>query len=252
MAEDQYSRFKSLTYEGFRKLAGESSLSRHEKIGFPNSYREGYEERIHADIETKLSRLGRKRQTVLDIGPGCSRLPEMLIDVCRRQDHTLILADSPEMLAYLPDEPFIQKLPGQYPQDSGMFLDAHAGKINVILTYSVFHYIFAEGGVFDFVDRSLALLAPGGQMLIGDIPNKSKRNRFFSSEAGIRFHQQFTGTNEVPHVTFNALERGEIDDAVVLAIVMRCRSAGFDAYVVPQACDLPMANRREDILITRP
>jgi hypothetical protein len=48
------------------------------------------------------------------------------------------------------------------------------------------------------------------------------------------------------------VEAGRIDDAFLLAVVMRCRSAGFDAYLVPQSEDLPLANRREDILIARP
>ena len=75
---------------------------------------------------------------------------------------------------------------------------------------------------------------------------------FFASATGVRFHKAFTQTDEVPEVVFNALEMGQIDDSVVLAIVARARMAGFDAYVVPQADDLPMANRREDILIIRP
>ena len=59
-------------------------------------------------------------------------------------------------------------------------------------------------------------------------------------------------TSERPDVAFNVLEPGAFDDAVVLAIVSRCRSAGFDAYVVPQHEGLPFANRREDILVVRP
>ena len=120
------------------------------------------------------------------------------------------------------------------------------------LVYSVLHYIFVEGNLFDFLDRSLSLLAPGGALLLGDIPNVSKRKRFFSSQAGIVHHQQFTGRNELPAVTYNQIEPGKIDDAVLLALLARCRSAGFDAYVLPQGPDLPMANRREDVLITRP
>jgi hypothetical protein len=113
-------------------------------------------------------------------------------------------------------------------------------------------YVFVEGSFIDFVDACLSLLAPGGQLLLGDIPNQSKRKRFFASAAGVAHHQSFTGTNEVPAVAFNALGRSKIDDAVVLAVVARARAAGFDAYVVPQAPDLPMANRREDVLIVRP
>ena len=53
-------------------------------------------------------------------------------------------------------------------------------------------------------------------------------------------------------VEFNAPTRGETDDAVVFAILSRARSSGFHGWVVPQDPSLPMANRREDILIARP
>ena len=89
-------------------------------------------------------------------------------------------------------------------------------------------------------------------MLIGDIPNISKRKRFFRSAAGVAYHQAFMKTDEEPVVDFNTIEDGKIDDAVLLSLLLRCRTAGFDAYLLPQASALPMANRREDILIMRP
>lgn len=232
-------------------MAADESLSRYEKIGFPDTYRAGKEAAIFQDITTKLPQLSATEKIVLDIGPGCSELPLMLIDLCQRQAHELILVDSAEMLAHLPDAPTLKKIAGVYPQCRAA-LTAYAGRVDVILTYSVLHYIFAEGNVWDFLDTSLELLAPGGAMLVGDIPNVSKRKRFFSSPAGIKFHQAFTGTDEVPAVDFNQIERERIDDTVVLALVARARAQGCDAYVLPQADDLPMANRREDILITRP
>jgi hypothetical protein len=245
-------KFRTLTFEGFRQLAQDDSLSRYEKIGFPDAYREGKEESIFRDITQKLSNLGRREQAVMDIGPGCSDLAFMLIDLCRRQGHTLILVDSGEMLAHLPNESFIVKVPAYYPNECAWLFEKYARQINVILTYSVLHYIFVEGNLFDFLDRSLGLLADGGEMLIGDIPNLSKRRRFFASPNGIAFHRHFTGTNEIPQVDFNALEPNQIDDAVFLAIISRCRNAGFDAYWLPQADDVPMANRREDVLIKKP
>jgi hypothetical protein len=39
---------------------------------------------------------------------------------------------------------------------------------------------------------------------------------------------------------------------VVFAVLQRARAAGFHAYVLPQPAHLPLANRREDILIVRP
>ncbi len=74
----------------------------------------------------------------------------------------------------------------------------------------------------------------------------------FSSPAGVKFHREFTGTETSPEVVFNRVERGQIDDAVVLSLLARARAEGCDAYVVPQRDDLPMANRREDILVRKP
>jgi hypothetical protein len=152
----------------------------------------------------------------------------------------------------LPDGPGLVKVPGRYPAEAGPLFAEFAGRVDVIVCYSVLHYVFAEQPLFVFLDCSLGLLAEGGQLLLGDIPNVSKRKRFFRSAAGVRHHQEFTGSGEVPAVAFNTLEPGKIDDAVVLAILDRCRAAGFDAYVVPQPPALPMANRREDIVILRP
>ena len=59
-------------------------------------------------------------------------------------------------------------------------------------------------------------------------------------------------TTNLPKVTFNQIEHDQIDDTVVFALLQRARAQGFDAYVLPQNPKLPMANRREDILITRP
>ncbi len=244
-------KFSNLSFEDFRSMAKDSSLSIYEKIGFPDSYRENKEEIIFKDILSKLPDLSRNRKCVLDIGPGCSHLPKMLIDLCQQQNHFLILLDSKEMLDHLPDKEGIKKIIGFYP-DCYPQLDSWKGKIDIILCYSVLHYIFVEAGFFRFIDRSLELLAEGGSMLIGDIPNISKRKRFFSSQNGIHFHQAFTGKNEIPKVDFLQIEEDKIDDAVILGLIMRVRNQGYDAYWLPQDEKLPMANRREDILIARP
>jgi cyclopropane fatty-acyl-phospholipid synthase-like methyltransferase len=232
-------------------MARDDTLSPYEKIGFPDEYREGAEEAIFRDIAAKL-RLERRRElVVLDIGPGCSELPSMISRLCVEQGHRLLLVDSDEMLSHLPDEPHVTKLAGHYPEVAGL-AEQHHGAVDAVLAYSVLHYVFAEGNTWNFLDRALQLLAPGGIMLLGDVPNVSKRRRFFSSAAGIAHHRAFTGRDAPPEVQWNALEPGRIDDAVVLGLLARARSAGFDAYVVAQPDELPMANRREDILIRRP
>ena len=151
-----------------------------------------------------------------------------------KQNHRLVLIDSAEMLAHLPEESPTRKVAGCFPPDMNTLIEEFAGRVDAILTYSVLQYVFVESSIFDFVDACLMLLASGGQLLIGDVPNASKRKRFFASASGVRCHQQFTGTDEVPGVLFNTLERSKIDDAVVLSILSRARAAGFDAYVLPQ------------------
>lgn len=249
---NDYKRFEDLTFEDFRRMAVDGSLSRYEKIGFPNSYREGREPGIWRDIVAKLPALLGQNKVVLDVGPGCSDLPSMLIDVCREQGHTLLLVDSAEMLDQLPNEPFIEKHSGFYPGCPDL-LERFRERVDVLLSYSVLHYVFTEGNIWSFLDSSLQLLNHGGEMLLGDVPNISKRKRFFNAPAGVEYHRAFTGrSDDRPKVTFNEVQPGAIDDAVIFALLHRARSAGFDSYVVPQGPDLPMANRREDILIRRP
>jgi hypothetical protein len=245
-------RFAELTFEDFRRLATDATLSPYEKIGFPDAYREGHEPAIFADIVAKLPPVAhRSEQIVLDIGPGCSELPAMVRERCEQRGHTLLLVDSDEMLAHHPDGPKLRKFAGPFP-DCPDLLEEFAGRVDAILAYSVLHYVFPHASVHAFLDQAMALLADSGHMLIGDIPNLSKRRRFFSSPAGREFHRNFTGSDEPPEVALNGLEPDKIDDSVLLGLVARARAAGFDAYLVPQAGGLPMANRREDLLVFRP
>ncbi len=241
----------SLDYEGFKALAKNNSLSDDEKIGFPDSYRKGFNEVIFLDITTKLTNLTKKNQTVLDIGPGCGELPKLLLKLCRDNQHKAVFCDSEEMLVSHPDERCLFKVPGMFPKTYNEVCEI-APQYDVILCYSVFHYITVDTNVWDFIDICLKLLKPGGQLLIGDIPNISKRKRFFSSEAGIKFHKEFMKTDLPPEVLFNEIELGKIDDSIILSVLMRSQSSGFDAYLVPQNINLPMSNRRDDILIVRP
>jgi hypothetical protein len=245
------SKLENLNFKKFSELAAEKGLSKYEKIGFYDHLRKGIEADIFEDIRSKLSNLGKKNQVVVDIGCGCSDLPLLLIELCRKHKHQLVLIDSKEMLDNLPDAKFITKIAGQYPNECGAFLKKYKGKADVVLSYSVFHYVFEELPYMGFIDSTLSLLSNGGQFLLGDLPNNTKKNRFFNSEAGIRYHQKNNKTKEKPVLNFNEIPQGIIDDGVIFGILQRARNSGFESYLVPQNEALAMSNRRDDILIVK-
>ena len=65
-------RFAGLTYEDFRSMAGDPTLSANEKIGMPDPARLEFDESILADILQKVPSLERWGQIVVDLGSGCT------------------------------------------------------------------------------------------------------------------------------------------------------------------------------------
>lgn len=246
-----HERFGGLTYDSFRAMARDPSLSPHERSGFPDSYREGAEEVILSDIASKLPALTGRGATIVDIGCGANPLAFAIRDVCAERGHTLVLVDSPDVLEHHRAEKHVHLLSGRFPDVPGLF-DDWAARCDAVIVYSVIQYAFVDASVFAFVDSVLGLLRPGARALLGDIPNASMRRRFLASDAGRQHHRAYTGRDEDPPIPWPVLPFGELDDAVTLALASRARDAGFHAWVVPQATTLPMANRREDLVFERP
>jgi len=238
-------------FEDFKPLANDSSLSKYQKIGFPDEYRSGKEEAIFNDIVDKLKFQKKEGKVFLDIGPGCSDLPNMIHDLCEKSNYEILLVDSQEMLDLLPQRTNTTKYQGRFPDDVFELITNYQGGVDYILTYSTLLCIFYDSCIYKFIDAAVSLLKPGGRFLIGDVPNISKRKRFFSSENGKQFHKEFMKTDEDPQVQHGQLEIGQIDDGVISGILQRYRGFGFDTYLLPQNEGLPFANRREDILIVR-
>lgn len=244
--------YKKITFDTFKNLAKNNKLSIHQKVGFPNEYRDGFEEHILLDILAKCNTLSHNGGITLEIGAGCSYLPVNLEKLGNAIGKKTIFIDSKEMLEELKCSDAALKIAGCFPE-MPEFIEQYKGSIKTIIAYSVIQYPFIEGNIFRFIDSSMSLLCDGGEIFLGDVPNISMRKRFFASESGINHHRKFTGSDtDTPQVEFNKVETGEIDDSIVLGIIARCRSSGFHAWVLPQGVNLPMANRREDILIRKP
>lgn len=241
-----------LNYERFRQLARNKNLTDEERIGFPVEYRRGFEGHIIADITAKLDNLDKDGGTLLDIGCGASPLTDALLKSFDDHGLNVTLNDSDEMLEHITAFPNFKKQSGLFPNNLNDVLKAEPNGFDYILCYSVLHYIYVDSNIFDFTDAIMMALKPGGVALIGDIPNISKRKRFFNSETGVKFHQNFMKTTERPTVNHLQIEREHIDDAVLKAMVSRAHNAGYDAYILPQGKSLPMQNRRDDLIIRRP
>lgn len=250
MSSNPKNPFSRITFDEFKKFAIDTNMSKYEKIGFPDDYRQGKEINIFYDLNNKL-KLTRNSLKILDIGCGCSDLVKHLVDNARTHNQELILIDSDEMLNHTQNENFITKISGKFP-DCFEKLEKYQNQLDLIIVYSVMQHIVLDSNPFSFIDKSLELLKPEGKLIIGDIPNFSKRNRFFESDRGKLMHQNYTnndGSNP-PQTQFpESFEK--IDDGLLFGIMHRYRLLGFETYLIPQNDDLPMANRREDLLIVK-
>lgn len=237
------------SFEDYKRMAANPSLASYEKVGFDAVHRKDTEKNIIHDLLSKLSVLHEQGKTVLDIGCGCSQPAIDLVKHCQVHGHQLILVDSAEMLEHLPDGPHVIKRPHRFPEDAS-FLDEFAGKVDCIISYSVLHVIRPYQNSFTFVDKAASLLRSGGQMLVGDIPNVSRKKRFLASEKGRAFHRKWSAQAEDPEISW-VEDYEEIDDSVVLHLLLRYRLMGMQTYLLPQGEGLPMNHTREDILICR-
>jgi 2-polyprenyl-3-methyl-5-hydroxy-6-metoxy-1,4-benzoquinol methylase len=240
-------RLGKLGFADFKAMARDDSLTDHGKIGFPDAFRAGFGDAIWEDIQSKLPGLALDGARILDIGPGCGELPIRLIAQAEARRQSVVMFDHQEMLDRLPRSDAVAYRAGRFPDDfSG------DEQFDAILIYSVLQVVIFDGNPFAFVDAAMERLAPGGQLLIGDIPNFSKLRRFLASAAGVEHHKAYMRTDEAPQLAPFAMPADRIDDGLILGLVTRARMAGFDAYLLPQPPTLPLANRREDLLIVRP
>jgi 2-polyprenyl-3-methyl-5-hydroxy-6-metoxy-1,4-benzoquinol methylase len=244
-----HKQYERLTFDSFKNRANDGNLSPYEKIGFPDSYRKDKELDIFFDISKKLE-LEQEKTTIIDIGCGCSDLVKHLIANSKKLNQTLILNDSEEMLSHIEKSDEAIKIAGRFP-DNYKCLIQYENQVDAILVYSVLQHIILEANHFTFIDKCLDLLMPEGRLLIGDIPNMTKRNRFFLSSKGQKTHEEYHRGKEVPPLPLTHDFTEKIDDALLFGILHRYRALGHETYLIPQANNLPMATRREDILIVK-
>lgn len=246
----------TVDFEFFKGRATRDDLSPDERSGFQARHRDNKSPVTAEDILQKLGPSLQEGSTLIDIGCGCSALTTELISRTSQVGLDLILVDSEEVLAALGDTPdHVTTSAHRFPDDLA-FLDQFRGRSSAVLMYSVIQCVGREQKPIDLLLTATELLSSQGRLLVGDIPNQSKKNRYLSSEFGQRFNsewQQAIGVENLKGLADSPPQNSSFshsfDDHALLEIITRIRESGHEAYILPQPEGLAMNWTREDLLI---
>tara|TARA_B100000767_G_C19678245_1_gene498365 strand:- start:350 stop:1084 length:735 start_codon:yes stop_codon:yes gene_type:complete len=236
-------------FEFFANLA-DMDISPTEKVGRYKSMKEK-ELNIFKDIYEKLNLSD--KNIILDIGCGCGSVLYRTIDYILKNNKNIYLNDSKKVLNQVikkfDNHPNIKFIDGKFPD---VKLDNNI-KFDAIILYSIIHYI-DEDNIFNFLDYVLDRLQPKGSLLIGDIPNIDKKERFNKSNFGRLFNAKWQENQNSCYISSNypTINLRHFDDGLILAITKYIRSKEtFNAYILPQNSKLPFGYIRDDILVER-
>ena len=217
----------------------------------------------------KIQEEGVKR-AVIDIVKKLELTPtDDLLDIgCGAGNITIPLSFLVRSTTCIDHEKVLELLQKRLPKDgltlmAGSFFDVAVSRtFSKVLSYGVVLCLPSQKEVIAFVDKAASLVAPGGRLLIGDLPNADKKNRFSKSQAGKDFSAQWEKLMENPDnqrelswTKENLKAGGEtafFDDNFVCELMLRYRQQGFESYILSQPSNLAFGNTREDLLLVRP
>ena len=106
-----------------------------------------------------------------------------------------------------------------------------------------------------FLDKALGLLAAGGKLLIGDIPNVDLKAKFLASSEGKVFQKAWETEVEsagIPDLDLpEDTDTIEFNDAVLSRIQNHLKLVGYQSERMGQPQELPFGHTREDLLAWR-
>lgn len=236
-----------ISFDNFARAADRSGLDDTEIAG-RYAFQAAAERRILPDVLHKLDLQPDDR--LLEIGCGSGNL---LIPLSHFVANASGIDNAPTIERMRARAPLNTQLQGI----AGNFLDLElpAQSFDKVLIYSVLHYLSSAQELLDFVDRAVTLTAPGGRVLLGDLTNRSRKQRFAASSDGRRTGQAWQEQLATAggHA-FDSLPSDQslvvIDDELVLDLLRHLRAQGHEAYLLAQPADLPFGGSREDLLIT--
>lgn len=227
-------------FDVFRKRAQDprAELSDPWLVGFDSEWRTGFEDTIATSIfevlENYVPGMPSQGDFLVDIGAGASDLTTVLTDACGERGLTHVVVDSDEMLSHI-DSAEVIKVPGRFP-DCVAEIEAVAPEAKYFLSYSVMQYVLRDNLWREFVTSLMRLMPQGSIALLGDIPNRSMRNR---QRVAANLDPEDVGTTD-------------ISDQLMLEVLALVRESGCHGYVLPQNPSLPLSAHREDFVIVKP
>lgn len=210
------------------------------------------ERRILGDVLPKLRPEPHHR--LLDIGCGAGALLVPL----SYQVAEAVGIDHPDTIASLERRHVLDNVTligGGFPDT------APEGDFDRIIAYSVLHYMADMDAAKAFILAAAALLRPGGRLVIGDLPNRDRGARWRANPAAAAAEREWANlkesaagdetTNRAMAQLARTSQLGNFSDAMIAELIQAARAAGYEAYWLPQAPDLPFGRTREDLVVER-
>jgi SAM-dependent methyltransferase len=138
------------------------------------------------------------------------------------------------------------------------YKDFNNKKFDKIVAYSVVHYLSNISEFHKFIKKALKLLKPGGILLLGDVPNVSKKKRFIKSPFYLKINSSWNKKkNSYRNIATKKLLLNsddsllKFDDLTLLKIVKKYNSKNVETYYLHQNNGLYLNNTRIDLLIKK-
>lgn len=173
-----------MDYNSFLNLS-KKKISNEFKMGFKKGQRSPYRKKINLDLHSKIKKIINKKQiSFLDVGCGDGLISKYLIKKLNIKD--FLLNDNNFFLDKIKWCKNEKKIPGNFLRASKK-IDK---KFNLILCYSVIHYI-PKNKFFTFIKKLLKLLSNKGILFLGDVPDKNLILKFLKTQKGKNYHSKF-------------------------------------------------------------
>ena len=185
---------------------------------------------------------------LIDIGCGAGPVCDYMVKYAKKNKINLTLNDIPEVIRFLKKR---YKKNKNIKYLSGEFQKQKIKKrFNKVLCYSV---IQCTNNPKVFFNEILNIVSDQSSILIGDIPNTSKKKRFLTSKFGKKFEEKRIKKkiNNINKYLKENKQNNLINDELIKEFLIKSKKKGFNFFILRQDSKLPFSYTREDILVEK-